>query len=510
MKKFTLYAFACILLFGCQKEILDTTSNTNDLLSTNEIDQIIFKKLHSENEFWWHMVQDQVVWSALTNSDGILSIGYQPRTYQNLNSTIHQIDLESSEWTTAREEVIAIIEKVATQENLDFSSASDIRIKDNLPVIQVKTTSLAVVKALRAEKALVRYAEPMGYSIEPDVNSSRLKSDSGCGNSPSSNINSNDFTTISPNAKRPWTFDGLNVPAAWNYSQGNNIGVALLDTGTSDDQPKLRSKFSSGQSTGRYIDPQSTHYTEGWWWWESDSLDSPHDQCGHGTQMGGTIAAPRASGGSTVGVAYKANLIPYRCVEDVIINTSSEKDGVSDALVNAANRSDVHIVSMSLGDLISNSQVADAIRYANNSGVLIFAAAGTSLSWTSWYGVIFPAWMSETIAVTGVTDANNYSRCSSCHDGSAVDFVVAMQRAGDDSRTSLTLAISSNSPSYVGGSSTATAHTAGVAALIWSYNPSFNKTDVLNRLKNASENYPSRSGSYGYGKYDALVAVRGY
>ncbi len=510
MKKFTLYAFACILLFGCQKETLETASNTNELLSSPEIEQIIFKKLHAENEFWWQMVSDQVVWSALSNSDGILSIGYQPRDYQNLNSTIHQIDLQSSEWIAAREEVIAIIEKVSSTENIDFTRAANVRIKDNLPVIQVKTKSLAVVKALRAEKSLVRYADPMGYSIEPDVNHNSLKNDSGCGNSGSSNINSNDYTTISPGVKRPWTFDGLNVSAAWNYSQGNNIGVALLDTGTSDNQSKLRSKFTAGQSGGRYIDPQSTHVTEGWWWWEDDTLDSPHDQCGHGTQMGGTIAAPRTGGGATVGVAYKANLIPYRCVEDVVINTSSEKDGVSDALVNAANRSDVHIVSMSLGDVISNGQVADAIRYANNSGVLIFAAAGTSLSWTSWWGVIFPAWMSETVAVTGVTDANNYQRCASCHDGSQVDFVVAMQRANNSSRTSLTLANSGNTPSYVGGSSTATAHTAGVAALIWATNPGFNKTAVLNRLKNASENYPSRSGSYGYGKYDALVAVRGY
>ncbi len=510
MKKIVLFASICLFFFGCQKELIDDTLVTSDPLSRTEIDQLILQKLQSENEFWWYMLNDQVIWSALQESDGILSVGYKPRDYQNVNQTIHQIDLQSSEWSAAREETISLIEKIAAEENLDFSRDSDIRIKTNLPVIQVKNINFAIVQALRADKSLIRYAEPMGYSIEPDVNLSQLKSSSGCDNSPSNNINSNDYTTISPNATQPWTFDGLNVPNAWAYSQGDNIGVALLDTGTSDDQVKLRSKYDSGQSKNRYIDPQSTHYTAGWWWWQSATLDSPHDQCGHGTQMAGTIAGPRAGGGSTVGVAYKANLIPYRCVEDVVINESSEKDGVSDALVDAANRNDVQIISMSLGDIISSSQVADAIHYANNSGVLIFAAAGTSLSWTSWYGVIFPAWMPETVAVTGVTDATNYERCAYCHDGSEVDFVVAMQRANDDSRTSLTLAQSGNTPSYVGGSSTATAHTAGVAALIWAHNSGFDKTDVLDRLKLASENYPNRDGSFGYGKYDALVAVRGY
>ena len=91
--------------------------------------------------------------------------------------------------------------------------------------------------------------------------------------------------------------------------------------------------------------------------------------------------------------------------------------------------------------------------------------------------------------------------------GSKIDFVVRMQRSSNTDRTSLSLADSGNTPSYVGGSSIATATTAGVAALVWSRNPGWSKGTVLQKLKEASEFYPSRSSNFGYGTYDALTAV---
>ncbi len=205
--------------------------------------------------------------------------------------------------------------------------------------------------------------------------------------------------------------------------------------------------------------------------------------------------------------AYNCNLKAYRAMTDVVVNGSSEKAGVRDALYDIGNDGTVKIVSMSIGDVSYSSTVADGIYYAYNRGKLIFAAAGTSLSWTNWWGVIFPANMAETVAVTGIKDGTYYERCNTCHSGSAVDFVAVMQRNFDYSRTSLTLALSGNTPAYVGGSSAATATTAGIAALVWATNPSQSRSQVLQRLKNASQFYPSRSSEFGWGIIDAAVAV---
>ena len=134
--------------------------------------------------------------------------------------------------------------------------------------------------------------------------------------------------------------------------------------------------------------------------------------------------------------------------------------------------------------------------------------AGTSLTWTSWVGVIFPASMSETTAVTGIRDGSPMQRCNTCHDGSKVDFVAVMQRRSNTDRTSLTLSRYNNTPGYVGGSSAATATTAGIAALVWATNPGQSRSQVLNRMKQAASIYPGRSGSFGWGIVDANQAVQ--
>lgn len=502
-----------IFMVACNKDEISLSDEKKEKLSISEINTHVFDVLKKDKIFKWESVDDHFVWSALVQSDEILSIGYKPENVGDVHSIIHEIDINDEAWTAAREKVLEAI-KQELKDDPNFVEERDIYIKDVLPVIIVKTNSLAVVKILRAMTESVRYVEPMGYTIEPDQDNTPEgeigeRSDSGCGSlNTATGIYSNDYYSLPPyNNKVPWTYTTMNVDDAWSISQGDNITVAMFDTGTSDGQYKLRGGFNNNYSSGRYISPRSTHYTTtGIWWWRRTTLDSPNDQCGHGTQMSGNIAAPRSSGTSVVGVAYKANLLAYRVTEDVIIGSSSEKDGVSDAFVQVAQEGDAKIVSMSLGDIFHSSQVEDAIEYAYNHGILIFAAAGTSLTWTNWYGVIFPAYLSETVAITGVTDQTNYSRCSTCHDGSQVDFVVKMERSS--TRRGLTLKMSGNDPTWVGGSSIATAQTAGVAALIWATNPNSSRATVLNRMKNASQNYPGRSSRFGWGTYDVLQAVQ--
>jgi subtilisin family serine protease len=224
--------------------------------------------------------------------------------------------------------------------------------------------------------------------------------------------------------------------------------------------------------------------------------------------MAGIISAPRGYGGSAVGVAYQCDLMAIRGTGDVLINSSREKSGVRDALVLAANRSSVKVISMSIGNIFWSSTVADGVYYAYNRGKMMMAAAGTSTWFTSWVGVIFPARMNQTLAITGIKDAPTYQKCNTCHSGSKVDFVSVMQRQYNNDRTTLTLAMSGNQPAYVGGSSAATATMAGIAALVWAKNPSYSRNTVLQKLKNASQFYPSRNSQFGWGLVNAQVAVQ--
>ncbi len=497
-----------VIMLGCAKEDQPSSEvqlNSPDPINKAEIDEYVKAQLEATGKvFHWDQTTDQMLWSAISHANDRAFVGYQPADFENIEERIHEVDVTKPEWRTVRAEIVNLVltetQKYFPDENITEEDLLMERpIEEHTPSFMILIKHPEIVTALR-QRSDVRYVEPTDYSLEEIAD----RSGSGCDVNPNNNIPSADYTTVSPNAKVPWNFYLMNIPSAWNTSKGDNIGVCVIDTGTSPNQPKLGSQFASGQSTGRYLRRYGT-YVSSWWWWASP--DGPDDDCGHGTQMAGLATGPRSSGGSTAGVAYKADLISYRGTGDVVVNSGNEKEGVRDALISAGNRGDVRIISMSIGDVFYSGTVADGIYHAYNRGKMIIAAAGTSLSWTSWWGVIFPANMSQTVAVTGVKEGYPLVKCNTCHDGSEVDFIAPMQRRNDNGRTSLTLAMSGNVPAYVGGSSAATATTAGVAALVWATSPNSSRSTILNRMKNAASIYPSRDGNFGWGIIDANAAV---
>ncbi|OAV42891.1 S8 family serine peptidase [Lewinella sp. 4G2] len=505
MRKILLCCALALTFFACDDDLTTVApqnETTDEQLSRSEINAAVEAHLHAtDRPFDWNEAPSNMLWSALDLSEHHAVIGYQPAGYDNLKETIHLVDVSRGDWKQTRDELVADLR--AAHERLTGETIAEkdlLLVEDDgvLPLIEVKLLHAGLVDEFR-NRPDVRYLEPSNYE-GGDIS---LRSGSGCSEAPANNINSADYTTITPGAKVPWNYSYMNIQQAWNTSQGDNIGIAVIDSGTYPEQANLNGNFSSGYSTGRSISKLG-YYRPNWW---SSATDGPNDRCGHGTQMAGLAAGPRRSGGATVGVAYKANLRTYRGTSDVIVNNSREKRGVKNSLVNAGQQSNIKVISMSIGDVFSSGTVEDGIDYAYNRGKMIFAAAGTSLSWTSWYGVIFPASLSRTVAVTGVRDGSPLQRCNTCHDGSKVDFVAVMQRRNATDRTSLTLSRYNNTPGYVGGSSAATATTAGIAALVWATNTGQSRSQVLNRMKQAASIYPSRDRNFGWGIVDAAAAV---
>ncbi len=505
MKKFFLGCCASLLLFSCAKEVnptLDDVAQKDQLTSKTEIDQHIKTVMDRDGIYDWKHAPDDILFSAAMHSDSIFAIGYQTSATDDMENNIHLIDIKSAEWLSARDEVLDIILKNEQELNPETTVLDLLPYgyPEDLPSMEVRITNPATISILR-EMDEIRYLESISYFLAPD--NAVERSSSGCGAAPNYNLNTSDYTTISPWTKRSWHHATSNVPSAWNTTRGEGVTIAIIDTGTSNNQDNLGSQFTSGYSSGRFVQKYSTKYSGSWWW---KSLDSPHDQCGHGTQMAGLATAPRGTDGNAVGIAYKSNLIGIRAVEDVLINTGNEKRGVRDALTLAGNRSDVKVISMSLGTPFSSGTVRDGIYYAYNRGKMILAAAGTSFSWSSGFGVIFPANMSQTYAITGVKESSNI-KCNTCHSGSQVDFTMVMQRNASTSRNALTLALTANQPTYVSGSSSATASVAGIAALIYASHPGATRWQVYNAMRQQASYYPNKSSSLGWGYIDANAAV---
>ncbi|GAA0877060.1 hypothetical protein GCM10009119_00280 [Algoriphagus jejuensis] len=517
--KFNLIPVLGILfVFSCTQEEIPTSSLLEqneasvELIASSEIDKIILKSIQETGDFVWMDQSDLLLYSALLQGDSILTIGYQPAGQSQANARIGLDDVTDESWKASASLILSMI-----SETLETNGNSAARLKDpeatiheSLPYLEVKISEFSVLLNLR-KMPEVRYFEPIGYQFNYDLLNGdnpygRITSDSGCENDPQSNLSASDYSIVSPGAKASWNYPQMGISQAWTMSTGAGITVGVIDTGLSPDQALFGTAFNSGQSSGRTVQKFGTYKT-GFLWWKS--YDGPNDQCGHGTAMSGIVASPRNTSGAAVGVAYNSNLISVRGTSDVIFNTTDEKNGVAEALVLLGNRSDVKIISLSIGDVFSNSKVADAIRYAYNRGKLIFAAAGTSTSFTNWFGVIFPATMAETVAVTGVKEGSGYQRCDTCHSGSKVEFTVVMERSGTNTKP-ITLASSGNIPSTVGGSSVATSTASGIAALVWAANPGWTRTQVLDRLRTTSDLYPSRNSQYGFGNMDAAAAVGVY
>ncbi len=492
MKRIGILAFGLILMCAsCSNEEQTDLVNQQEeieisqkLASIEEINTYIEEQLKTTGDVEWKMAPTRILWSAIVHSKDVVTIGY--------GNEGESFAIERTpEMRSVKNNILEVIQIEESFKNSDMKVSED----DILNMMNVEITKFETIATLQKTSG-IRYIEPNGYSYYLQNPNGDVKSSAGCGER-NQTINGADYRVVAPNAWVPWSFDLHNIPQAWNHSTGAGITVAVIDTGLSGAQRLMNSDFNDGYSNGRSVQRFGTYNNDG-----------VNDECGHGTSMSAVLAAPRNDDGMPMGVAYNSNLIVYRGTSDVVLNGSSERKGVSDALKALGNNSNVKIISMSLGYPWSIGSVKDAVRYAYSRGKLIFAAGGTSTSFTNWYGVTFPGSMSETVAVTGIKDNGQYDRCAVCHSGRQIDFTVVMERTSDDGRNIPVLGFRTGTRSYVGGSSIATATTAGIAALVWSKHPNWSRTQVLNKLKQSAEFYPNKDGSYGYGNINALEAVQ--
>ena len=466
-----------------------TETVQKDPLTAKQINEEIKNSIKNTGNFNWKEASGHLLWSAVFHGNKMVSIGFGAS----------KDDFDRSLSANSREmedEILNTIRKSEGKERGDALISSD-KYLNQIDVLIEKEETLTALRQMKT----IRYVEPADYryfDYETEIAAKSSGSSSGCGFE-SSALNAADYTSTTPNAKVPWAFTKHNIPGAWNYSTGAGITIGLVDTGVSSQQSLLGTSFNTGASSGRTITKYGV-YVNG------SSTDGPDDQCGHGTKMASVMAAPKNNAGLPVGVAYNANLITYRAAANVLLDTSSEQNGVKTAFTELANNTSVKIISMSMGHIFSVGKIEDGVKYAYSKGKLIFCAGGTSTSFTNFVGVIFPASMSEVQAVTGVKEGTSNQKCDVCHSGSQIDFTFQMERASGN--TVPVLSYYNAQADYVGGSSVATAATAGIAALVWSKNPSWTRDQVLNKMRQSATYYSSVNSSYGYGNINALQAVQ--
>ena len=272
-----------------------------------------------------------------------------------------------------------------------------------------------------------------------------------------------------------WGVTRVKAPEVWNLASGpvtgNGVKVAVLDTGIGPHEDLTvadRVNFVSG------------------------STDS--DVNGHGTHVAGTIAALDNDIG-VKGVAYDADLYAVKVLDDSGSGSISQVvSGIEWAVTN-----NMDIINMSLGSSSSSQALEDACIAAYNSGLLLVAAAGNSGNRRgTGNNVSYPARYESVIAVAA-TDKNN-ERAYFSSTGPAVE----LSAPG----VSIYSTYNNNSYASLSGTSMASPHVAGVAALVKSANTGLTNLNIREILRSTATNLNMPDSHGGYGLVNALAAVQ--
>lgn len=254
--------------------------------------------------------------------------------------------------------------------------------------------------------------------------------------------------------------DQRNLPLDNSYTynyDGSGVHAYVIDTGIRAAHNEFSGRVGNGYD---FVDNDS----------------NPDDCNGHGTHVSGTI------GGTTYGVAKNVTLHAVRVLD--CNGSGYTSDVIAGVDWVTSNHSSPAVANMSLGGGASSS-LDNAVRNSINSGVTYAVAAGNSNANACNYS---PARVDEALTVGATTSSD--TRSSFSNRGSCVDIF-----APGSSITSAWYT-SNSATNTISGTSMASPHVAGVAALILDESPGSSPSTVFNTiLSRASSGKLSNIGS---------------
>lgn len=284
-----------------------------------------------------------------------------------------------------------------------------------------------------------------------------------------------------PLAESQWGTEKVRAFDAWRLlpEDTTTVRVAVIDTGVDATHPDLTGRVIHGFNA---IERNSSGKIY-------DSFDSSDDH-GHGTHVAGIIAAVCDNSIGIQGIVGKSKveILPVKVLNDEGKGTTYDViEGIRYAADNGAS-----IINMSLGSSISSELEKEAIQYAQNKGCLVVAAAGNDSSNVAFS---YPASYPNVLAVGSIDIDDNRSYFSNYGDrldiaapGSSILSTIPKSTALKEKRAGAYVYGNDISGYYVewSGTSMATPHVVGVAALYKAVNPNASNLDIANHLKNTA------------------------
>ncbi|HEY6912848.1 MAG TPA: S8 family peptidase [Myxococcales bacterium] len=288
-----------------------------------------------------------------------------------------------------------------------------------------------------------------------------------------------------PDFSRQWHLQAAGAPRAWDATRGEGVTVAVIDTGIYpvDD-----------------LDP--ARLLKGWNFVGHN--DDARDDHAHGTHVAGTVAQSTGNGVGVAGMAPLAKLLPVKVLSASGGGNSHDiAEGIRFAVDHGA-----RVLNLSLGGGGRSLAIESAVAYARRRGAVVVCAAGNSGS----RGVSYPAAYPGAFAVSAVGPQGRLAPYSSFGPEVAIAAPGGDKSQGEEAGVlQETLAEGSTTQAayrWFQGTSMATPHVAGAAALLMSLGVS-DPGAVEGLLKSTAKDPAEGSGEkYGAGLLDAAAAVR--
>jgi serine protease len=308
------------------------------------------------------------------------------------------------------------------------------------------------------------------------------------------------FEPDDPMYGRQWHMQMINTPEAWGVTKGEGVIVAIIDTGVAwKDLPGIAKQAPDLAGTA-FTHPKT---------FVPNSIADGLDDHLHGTHVAGTVAQTTHNALGVTGVAFKSTIMPLKVLSG---DGRGSIPWIANAIRYAADNG-AQVINMSLGGPMPSNVLAKAVEYANEKGVTVVAAAGNE----SRGRVGWPAGNNGAVAVAAVDAMGErtwYSNWGKDLDVSAPggDTRVDKNRDGyPDGVLQNTIRLQNpmeNDYMYLQGTSMASPHAAGVAALIVSRG--VNHPAEVERIMKKTSRHPNGvewDKEYGAGIIDAVAAV---
>lgn len=291
----------------------------------------------------------------------------------------------------------------------------------------------------------------------------------------------------------------IDAVEAWDtITDASNVVVAVIDTGIDYTHPDLAGNMwtNADEIPGNGIDDDNNGYIDDIHGYDFVNNDGdPMDDHFHGTHVMGTIAAQGNNGTGIAGVAWDAQVMALKFLDE---NGSGYSSDAINAVLYAVDNGAI-ISNNSWGSFSStfvlevyDAPLKAAIEAAGEAGHLFIAAAGNDGSNTDGSRSAYPAGITlNNILTVAATDRNDEIAGFSNYGEVEVDIAAP--------GVEIYSTMPGNQYDFLNGTSMATPHVAGAAALLYALNDTLTPEEAKAILMNTSDALPNLAGLVGSG-----------